>query len=305
MFTDRRLFLKKITRASSGVVVGGTLLSARFLQQAHARYALKGELLGKSLPLLNDKEAEELAHLPQKAQDDIRQYFHGVCLNVHGFTERVCSNGFAEKLKSCASDEQKHALLNVAFSQKVATGIEVLNRVDVIAGEIGAELDRNWSKLCGQLNDSWKLTLKSAMPSDQRLDLVAVTQDTILQSLGDARSRAYPLGQRPALSETISEIGKAAILLLPVAAGEPQVAFPWFLIRALVSAWSYVLGRLAHPAADYQLAITEHLAALGNRVAAECEQEVRRRIADLHTYQQQAIDVAATKKVNQIIGALI
>lgn len=42
---------------------GPPLVSARTLQQAHAGYTLKRQLLAKSLPLLDEKEAEELAKL--------------------------------------------------------------------------------------------------------------------------------------------------------------------------------------------------------------------------------------------------
>jgi hypothetical protein len=87
--------------------------------------------------------------------------------------------------------------------------------------------------------------------------------------------------------------------------GASGIAYPLFLIKALGSAWTFVLGRLAHPAGDYQLAITERLSVLGNRVGAECEQEIRRRIADLHTFQQQAVEAAAMQKVNEAIPALM
>lgn len=296
MIADRRRFLKRASETSAVLLLGGGLLSARFVQRAHARHTLTADLLSRSLPVLNRSETDELSTLPPRAHDEIRRYFHGVCLNVHGFAEHICSNGFAVKLAQCAGDEQKHALLNVAFSQTVATG--------TIAREVGVELDRNWSTVCEELNDSWKLALKPTSSNGERLDLLSITDETILQSLNEARAKAYPVGQRPAISQPIAEIGMAAILLLPVAVFGPEVAFPLFVARALSSAWSFVLGRLAHRAADYQLAISEHLSVLGNRVASECEREIRNRIADLHTFQQRAIELAATTKAREIIGTV-
>lgn len=305
MIADRRRFLKRASEKSAVLLLGGGLFSARFAQRAHARHTLTADLLSRSLPVLNRSETDELSTLPPRAHDEIRRYFHGVCLNVHGFAEHICSNSFATKLAQCAGDEQKHALLNVAFSQKVVTGTEVLNRVDTIAREVGVELDRNWSTVCEELNDSWKLALKPTSSSGERLDLLSLTDEIILQNLNEARSKAYPVGQRPAISQPIAEIGMAAILLLPVAVFGPEVAFPLFVARALSSAWSFVLGRLAHRAADYQLAISEHLSVLGNRVASECETEIRNRIADLHAFQQRAIELAATNKAREIVGAIL
>ena len=304
MMINRRRFLVKLSGAGSSVLICGAGLSARYMQQAHARQSLKRELLAASSPILNTKENEELAILPQQAQQEIREYFHGICLNVHGFTQHVCSNRFAEMLNACVNDERKHDLLNTAFSQKVVPAIEVLNRIDAMAEEIGAVLDRNWIKVCGQLNGSWNGFLKSTTPAAPRLNLAVLTKATILKELEASRSRIHPLGQRPALSQTVFDIGKSAILLLPVAVSEPALAFPVFLIQALRSTWAYVLGRLSHRADDYQLAITEHLATLGNRVGAKCEEEIRKRIADLHTFQQGAVDAAATRSVNAKIPAI-
>ena len=46
---------------------------------------------------------------------------------------------------------------------------------------------------------------------------------------------------------------------------------------------------------DYQAAISGRLALLGNRVGASFEQEVRQRLADLHTWQEGSVRATAAR----------
>lgn len=77
MIADRRRFLKRASETSAVVLLGGGLLSARFVQQGHARHTLTADLLSRSLPVLNRTETGERSTLPPRAHDEIRRYFYG------------------------------------------------------------------------------------------------------------------------------------------------------------------------------------------------------------------------------------
>lgn len=299
MSIDRRTWLQGGAAAGAVALVGGV----QYARRAHARDSLCEEMMNQALPILTDKAVTELDSMPVAARNEIRDYFHGICLNVHPFVIEVCSNGFAEKLAGCGSDEQKRQLLNVTFSQKVVTAVEVLNRVETIAAEMGKTLDGNWADCCKSLSVFWGASLKKHSPALNTLDVMDLVQPLIVQSLDDARRQAYPLGQRPAISDSIGEIGKSAILLLPVAVDSPEIAFPVFVLIALAEVWSWIRSQLANQATDYQTAVTEQLSMLAIRVGAEFEQEFRRRLADLQGFRERSLrDVARQKAAEAISG---
>ncbi len=302
MDSERREFIRQAIGAGGFVLLGGVGLGTRYLQQCNAREALLQQMLAVPTELLAEKATNELDSLPNLARQEMRDYFQGICLNVHGFVKEICSNSFAEKLRACSSDEQRQLQLNVAFSQKVVTATEVSNRVEVIATEVGTLLDSNWSRLCGKLADPWQKTLSVQRSGAKVLDIPSLTAPYIIQSLNAAREATYPIGQRPAISTTGREIGKAAILLLPVGYVLPQVGYPAFVLVALKAVWNWFLGRPSETL--YQTDVSERLAILGNRVGAECEQELRKRIADLQHWQEEALKSVAHEKVNESIHAL-
>lgn len=305
MNLSRRRFLSQAAKVGGPALIAGGLLTARLTQQAFGRAALRQEFIDATVPLLTGKVSGELEQLPASACKDIREYFHGICLNVHSFAEEVSSSRFAEKLATCATEEGKHRLIDLAFSQKVVTAPEVLNRVGVIAKEVGGHLDRNWSKCCSQVAEAWKVPLNRSKSGQQVTDLATLMEPFICKQLAEARGAAYPAGQRPALSGTILGIGRTAILLLPVALVEPQIAFPIFMVRALCYLWRWLMAQLSDRTAEFQTEISSRLALLGNRLGSEFEQEVRNRISDLHHWQERALEDAARQTANQAIPLLI
>lgn len=300
---DRRDLIKQAIGAGGFVLLGGVGIGALRRQRCHAKDVLWQQFMAEPTRLLAEKANDELNSLPILARQEMRDYFHGICLNVHSFVEEICANSFAEKLHACESEEQKHLLLNVAFSQKVVTATEVSNRVEVIANEVGTLLDSNWGRLCGKLADNWQEHLRTQRSDAKTLNVRSLADPYIIQSLNESRQRTYPIGQRPAISTTGREIGKAAILLLPVGYIMPQVGYPIFVLAALKSVWSWLLGRPKESL--YQTDVSERLAILGNRVGSECEEELRKRIADLQHWQEEAIKQLAHNKVNESIPGLI
>ena len=187
-------------------------------KQSYARESLHRQMMDTVAPLLTDKATREWNELPSLAREEIRRYFHETCLNVHAFVEEICCDSFAETLHACRSEHEQHNLLNLKFSQKVVTGTEVLNRVETIANESGTVLDHNWETCCKQVADSWGASLSSGTSRPANSRRFANVEPVIRERLQQARGRAYPVGQRPAATESLESAGATAILLLPVAA---------------------------------------------------------------------------------------
>jgi hypothetical protein len=187
------------------------------------------------------------------------------------------------------------------------TESEVLSRVETVAHEVGQELDQAWFTCCRKIADEWKVSLgmtietKSTIEAQSKQGLAESLEPMIYRHLEAARQSTYPLGQRPALSETAFSIGKSALLLLPMVSIAPHTAIPLFIIAAAKPTWDYILGQLNHRVPAYQRAITSRLSLLGNRVGTEFEHETKHRIADLQIWQEQALSEMATRQAAKAV----
>ncbi len=305
MMLDRRKFLRTAGAAGGVVLLGGALVGTRVLGRISRRKEIERELLQNFVPMLAKKAPHELTTLPSRAQEDMRRYFHGRCLNVHGFLGEICSVTFGEKLAVCGSEKAKHQLLTLAFENKVVAESVVLARVDTVAQEIGQELDQGWYSCCRHVAKNWQVSLDTGAGEMTGSRLSASVEPLILRELSAVRQSTYPIGRRPALSQTVKSIGKSAIGLLPVAVVSPGLALPLFLLAALKPIWQYVTGQLRHRPAAYQRAITSRLSLLGNRVGMEFLREVKQRVTDLHAWQEQALRQTATRYAEQAVPLFV
>jgi hypothetical protein len=265
-----------------------------------ARRQLRQRLVEDAQVELIDKDHGELLRLPVQAREAIRTWFHAPCLNAAEFVYEVCSPAFSEKLSACATEDLRELCFLNAFVSKVVSEVEILNRIHIIAEEIGSELDRNWAACCQKVGTKWNARIQSqdaGMPADfgERMEPL------VRQSLDEAIQRATVAGQRPALGETAGNIGKAALLVLPVVT-LPQIAIPLFALLAMRHLFAYVMGQLTHQVGDYQRAISDRLALLGNRIGVEFETEIRTRIAHLHEWQDQAVQATAAIQASEAIS---
>jgi hypothetical protein len=105
--------------------------------------------------------------------------------------------------------------------------------------------------------------------------------------------------ERPALSDLTSSLGASALLLLRLRVITPQLAVPVFLVNALWHTFDYVLRLLQHREADYRTSISSRLALLGNRIGFEFQQEIRRRLADLHQWREHAIRSIGEQRIKE------
>lgn len=267
-------------------------------RRAYARKQLATQLVNDSMAVVTKKAHDELRLLPATGRDEIRTWFHGPCLNSAEFVRYICSNSFAEKLAAC-EPEQKEACLVNAFLRRVVSGNEILTRVEVIAEEVGSDLDRNWADCCGAISQKWDLHLKPR-GSSSTSDLASRVEPLIRSEISAVIDLAHSAAERPALSEVTSEIGQSALMLLPITK-LPHVRVPLFVFLAMGNFYKYFMAQRGNRK-DAQRAISGRLALLGNRIGAEFESEFRNRIAALHTWQESALEEAATNYANQTIG---
>lgn len=297
---NRRKFLSASATAGGLVLLGGGF----WARQAYARSRLRRELVRLSAPVLTSKAHKELLTLPGRAREEMRRYFHGVCLNVHGFVREVCSPEFADRLAGCAAPEQQQEQVLLAFMREVVAEAQVLNRVQVIAEDVSADLDRNWAGCCTELANKWDASLKEYRVTVTATELTDRMTPLLTAGLREAVARAESAGRRPALDEAVTRVGKSALLLLPLSAEAPWLGWPLFAVLALRPVFDYFIARVRDRADDLQWAVSDKLAQLGNRMGSEFEAEMRNRITDLHRWQDRAVEGAAEQQAAQLIRLL-
>jgi hypothetical protein len=301
---NRRHFLRE--GIAGGTVVlgaGGFLLFCR----SQARAAVVSRLLDDAVPVLAGQSLTEQQSLPARAREEMRRYFHGKCLNVEGFVSHICSAGFGERLGRCRTEQERQNCFTLAFCSRVATEAEILNRVETVATDVGGELDAAWASYCDTLAGKWNTLLGSSSGPLVGDDLTSRLGGLIRVEMTAAAQLAAADGRAPAVGATIGEIGRSAVLLLPLAGLGPEgvaIGVPVFVLLAIKAVWDFVAGQLEDRRGDYQAAISARLAGLGNRVGSEFEQEVRLRLTDLHTWRERAVRATADRLAAERVGFL-
>lgn len=294
---NRRRVLQWAALGTAMTIGGGTVIGRRL----YAREQLKRELIQDATTVYTLKHQAELNELPALAREQIREYFHGVCLNVHGFVTEVCSAGFGTRIRGCRSEQEKINLCHVTFSQSVVTSVEVINRINVIATEIGQELDLRWQKACRELQAQWAT---KSLPGSQKqgLEVARRVEPLILKQLAEARlSAPSTLLNHTDLGDVGAHIGLSALRLMPIIRIQPAVGLPLFLVMAFVPLWTYLVDCWNSKASLAQFEISEKLSLLGNRVGAEFETEIRQRIAQLQQWQQESFERFADRHASEVI----
>ncbi len=297
---DRREFVTAAATGCGMLVLGGGLWG----RMVYARNARADQLIRDARPVLSEKVHQELNTLPASVREQIRTWFHAPALNAAEYVRHICSAAFAEKLAACQSEDEKELCLLNAFVSKVVSEGEILNRVQIIAEEVGADLDRNWSQCCGEISKKWQvhITEYGSSISD---DLTTRVQPMIRAEIQAALLQSKAAAQRQALGETFDNIGESAIMLLPLirlsigSAG--VIGVPLFVLLAFRDIYKFVIGRLENRVGDYQLAITDRVSLLGNRLGAEFESEIKRRLVALHQWQESALIEAADEYARETV----
>lgn len=312
MDLSRRRFLRTSAGAGASVIFGGTLIGGRFLQQAHARSYLAQSLVDEATPILTQQAHRELRTIPEACREQIRLRFHEACLNVSSFVAKICSTDFQDRLAALEDDSAREQLFVVTFGEKVVPHAEVVRWVRTIAEETSAELRADWEDSSRQLAQKWTLSLQSFEQGVSAEPFLAEMDKTIQAGIEESRRTAYPLaGQTPLLfadgGSAPPAVEEAAMLRINVRQfrGESPEFVPVFVWNALTDVYSFFAGTTYHDPGVYRRSISERLALLGNRVGSEFETEVRRRLSDLHSWQEQAVAAAAQRRAEALIPTFI
>lgn len=295
----RRELLQAVGALAGATALGGVLVG----RAAYARTRLASQLVADASTILVAKEHSEIASLPSQAAEEMKLWFTAACLNSAQFVDYICSERFATRLGEFGTPQEKQLCVETEFLARVVSQSAIHQRIDLVATETGAVLDRNWSTCCDQIADKWKLPLRPKSDDfgkglHDRLDAA------ISAELKQVIARSANLAERTNLSSTTKGIGREAILVLPLVQLGPQVFVAAFASVALLHFAQYVLGWLAQDASSAKAAISDQLALLGNRVAAEFNSELKTRIADLHAWQNRALRDTATEYAHDAIGLL-
>ncbi len=302
---NRREFLEYTAGAGAVVALGGGLWARR----AYASYQLQRRLMTDIMPLLTDKACTEFKSVPPSGGDEIKRWFHGKALNVAPFVDEVCSNGYREKLHACPTAEEQHKLLLVTFCGKVVTDAEISIRVETIAEEVGRKLDVNWGACCEQISLKWKIHMKEYGKSLDLAEFMKRVDLIVKQHIAEALELARVGAQYPALGQTIGDIGRSALLVLPMTriTSSPgccdfnPMAIPTFVFLALEHLFQYIVGLFSDPRPDLQRSISSQVSLIGNRIGAEFVSEVRTRLAALHAWQEGALTSTAQNYAESVV----
>lgn len=278
----------------------------QFLRGRQARAALQRKLLEEALPLLANHSTSELLTQPVRAREEIKRYFHGKCLNVQRLVQDICSPPFRERISRYDTQEEREACFLQAFCERVVTEAEILNQIEIVAAEVGSELDAGWSRFCADLSVRWNAHLA---PGGSRplapASLSSRLDHQIEVELGQAVQQAASQGQKVALGETVGKIGQSAVMLLPLVRfgkGGLALGVPLFVVLAARHVWDYVLAQWEDRQGADQAAISGRLALLGQRVGIEFEKEVRQRLIDLHSWQEHSVRTMTNSLVEERLG---
>jgi hypothetical protein len=298
---NRRGFVKRALAGVGGLAAMGGVVGVR---RAYATSQLRSQMMSRATRIISDKEQAEIEQLPTQARTEIREYFHGVCLDSHRFAEAVSAASFRERLASCGSDEERQREFRLAFHKHLATEEELNNRLRTIATDVGTRLDHNWAACCHDVAETWGVALRpydAVFPSD---DLAQWAEPLVRDRLSAAIQETTTETLRPAISKLLESVGVSAVLLLPVMVEAPYCGVPVFAALAFQPVFEFFIGLFRSRQADVQQRVTNQLAVLSARVGTEFEREVRRRIAQLHSWQYGALREVAGQQAWRSVGWL-
>lgn len=299
---DRREFLQAAGTVAGVATIGGVLWG----RAAFARSKLTNQLVADASSILVDREHNEITSIPNAASEDMKLWFTGACLNSAQFIDYICTEGFASRLGQFGTQRECEMCVENEFFARVLSHSAIYQRVDLIAAESGSILDRNWKSCCDEIAGKWKLKLN---PNSQDLGTAIQTRldGLVSAELDRAIARSANVADRPSSLSSAIGIGKASLLVLPLAKLPPPYnlsVIPAFALVAITQFANYAIGVLFQDTSGAKAAISDRLALLGNRIASEFNSELRTRIADLHAWQNEALRNTAGEYAHEAIGII-
>jgi len=279
-----------------------------FARRTYARSSLREKLLDDALPSLSDTFSAHIREYPKLGTEQIRTYFHERALQVPEFVKHICSPIFLDRLGRCSgSSEEKERCLMGAYCERVASEAGIQANVEAIATHIGNLLDTTWMEYCTKLSQRWNIQLKKYGDPLEPANFTQRVSDIIREDLRRAVQQVNSTGSIPSLGEALGGIGKSAIMVLPmIRMGTYGIiaGIPVFLFLAAKHVWNLVIPVLEQRRDDSIAQVTSAMTQMSGRIEGEFEREIRRRISDLHTWQENAIREITNRIVVQRVGLI-
>lgn len=291
---DRRDFLRKVPLVLGLAAAGGAVYARRHLELSK----LRNSLVACAEPPLTELHSKQITTLPRVGAEEIRRYFHGRCLNVGNFVEHLCSRQFRDRVQACSAPDQREQCFLLAFCEQVATPEEMSHQVQVIAEDLGQQIDAAWAAYCTNVSQRWNGFLTQYRAPLKVEELTRSVETRIRAEIDKACREAERSTILASLGGTLVSVSKSALLVLPVfTLGKPGVllGIPLFVVLAARDVWNYLASLFIDPKPGLQQMVSAKLAQLGNRIASEFERQSRQALADLHRWQHDAVRDHADK----------
>lgn len=295
---DRRKFLESLWGVAGMTLVGGIYCGNKL----YARNQLENALISSADSILTAKGLHELRTLPNQAKEGIRVWFQKPCMNAEEFAVSVSSERFLNRLAQTKSEQQRQEMFLFEFLSKVVSEEQILHHTEMMAEEIGNELDFNWEECCRELSSSWQLNI-SQYGESLPVGLSEQLRPAIRHQIEGSLSFSATAAERPTLLQTAKEIGESALLLLPMAPVSKRF-IPLFMFAAATSLYEYFVGMLSHSRDRILRGVSSRMTSLAHRVGTEFEAEINTAIARLHNWQQNAVHQAAAQYAESNISVV-
>ncbi len=283
---NRRVFLQTTgSIAGIGLISGGLLI-----RRTYAIDTLAREMVDETLPLVSESWQNELETVPEKACNEVRKFFHQKCLNVDAFLEVLSGDNLQRELRSLRKDYEREEVVMREFCRHVVSGDAILQHLKDLATELGKNLDESWAGACKQVSTQW--TESHGFTNAAEYEILSMrTRELMLKNLR-ATARNLRSGQDLALGETFTEVGRAALLLIPIkriGKGGAQVAVPHYIVEALRPYCSYLSEKVGSQNENVQREMSKKLSQLGNHIGDECKKVMTEKVSFLHIIRKMTL----------------
>lgn len=277
---NRRAFLQTTGSIMGvGLISGGLYIRHRYMVDNLAR-----EMVEETLPFVKELWQAELKTVPETAREEVRQFFHLKCLNVDHFLQVLTGHDVQAEIRSARKDPEREEIIMREFCQHVVSGDEIKDHLTKLAGRLGKSLDDSWANSCREISQQWSNQHGVSYASDYEI-LSLRTRESMIKHLR-ASAKSFRGEQELALEQNFTEVGRAALLLIPlkkIGKASARVAVPSYFVEAVRPHCSY-LGQLAASNSRKSLEqMTTKLSELGNHIGAECEKVMFQKVHHLHT----------------------
>jgi hypothetical protein len=170
-----------------------------------------------------------------------------------------------------------------------------MKRLEVLAGRLADQFDREWIACCERVSIAWN----DSLPSGFRMAPQTVKQaaEPHVRELLRRSATAAPLSNGPTLSETGLVIGRTAVLLLPVLRTMPMVGWPAFALTGLALLADWFRRWLEQPSADdMQWAVTTQLSQAAIAIADQFRRDLETGVADFRAMQAASFQACAQQQ---------